>query len=132
MSITLKLSKDEHCQFVIKILYYSMIGRLLYLIVRQPNISFSVGICARYQADPKESHVTAVKRIIRYIKGTTEFGIWHTIDTTSNLAGFCDADWAGSLDDRKSTTGGFFYVGNNLVSWHSKKHNLISLSTAEA
>ena len=80
----------------------------------------------------KESHIIAIKRIIRYVNGTLEFGLWYSRDTNVNLASFSDADWAGNADDRKSTNGGCFYLGNNLVSWHSKKQNSISFSTTEA
>ncbi|XP_019171966.1 PREDICTED: uncharacterized protein LOC109167401 [Ipomoea nil] len=91
-----------------------MIGSLLYLTASRPDIMVSVGMSARYQADPKESHLKAVKRIIKYVKG------------------FSDADWAGNADDRKSTSGGCFFIWKNLVAWLSKKQNSISLSTAEA
>ena len=74
----------------------------------------------------------ALKRIIKYVKTATEFGVWYSKDTNDVLAGYPDADWAGNADDRKSTLGGYFYVGNNLVSWMSKKQNSISLSIAEA
>lgn len=74
----------------------------------------------------------AVKRIIRYVKGTIGFCLWYPRETNANLAAFSDADWAGNVDDRKSTSGGSFYIGNCLVAWHSKKQNCISLSTAEA
>ena len=113
-------------------LYKSMIGSLLYLTASRPDISYNVGVCARYQANPKESHMTALKRIIKYVKTTTEFGVWYNKDTSDILAGYSDADWAGNVDDRKSTSGGCFYVGNNLVSWMRKKQNSISLATAEA
>ena len=76
--------------------------------------------------------MTALKRIIKYVKTTTEFGVWYSKDTSDVLAGYSDADWAGNVDDRKSTLWCYFYVGNNLVSWMSKKQNSISLSTAEA
>ena len=75
--------------------------------------------------------MTALKRIIKYVKTTAEFGVWYSNDTNDVLAGYSDADWAGNADDRKSTSEGCFYVGNNLVSWMSKKQNSISLSTAE-
>ncbi|XP_062094017.1 secreted RxLR effector protein 161-like [Humulus lupulus] len=113
-------------------LYRSMIGSLLYLTASHPDICYSVGVCARYQGNPMESHISAVKRIIRYVNSTVDFGIWFSKDTNSNLVCFSDADWAGNADDRKSNSGGCFYLGNNLVSWHSKKQNCISLSTAEA
>ena len=72
----------------------------------------------------------ALKRIIKYVNGTLGYGIWFTFDTNANIAGYTDADWAGSSDDHKSTSG-YFYIGSNLVAWHSKKPNSISLSTAE-
>ena len=93
-----------------------MIGSLLYLTASRPDISYSVGVCARDQANPKESHMTALKRIIKYVKTTAEFGMWYSKDTIDVLAGYSDANWAGNANDRKSTSGGCFYVGNNLVS----------------
>ena len=74
----------------------------------------------------------AVKRIIRYVSGTTDHGIWFTSDTNTHLAGYSYANWAGNADDRKSTTRGCFFIGNNLVSWYSKKQNSISFSTTKA
>ncbi|MGV7994806.1 Ty1/Copia family ribonuclease HI, partial [Mycobacterium kansasii] len=79
-----------------------------------------------------ESHLIAVKRIIRYVASTLNIGLWYPYETNVQLAGYSDADWAGNLDDRKSTSGGCFFIGNCLVSWFSKKQNSISLSTAEA
>ena len=76
--------------------------------------------------------MTALKRIIKYVKTTAEFGVWYSKDTSDVLAGYFDADWAGNVNDRKSTLGGCFYMGNNLVSWITKKQNSISLSTVEA
>ena len=74
----------------------------------------------------------ALQRIIKYVKATANFGVWYSKDTNDVLAGYFDVDWAGNVDDRKSTLGGCFYVGNNIVSWMSKKQNSISLSTVEA
>ncbi|KAL9429358.1 hypothetical protein AB3S75_031220 [Citrus x aurantiifolia] len=132
MSTNAKLIVDDSGSSVDPSLYRSMIGSLLYLTASRPDICFSVGVCARYQANPKESHLATVKRIIRFVTGTVNDGIWYTNDTNSSLAGYSDADWAGNADDRKSTTRGCFYLGNNLVPWHSKKQNSISLFTAEA
>ncbi|KAK0570386.1 hypothetical protein LWI29_000343 [Acer saccharum] len=132
MSTTLKLSKDASGKSVDQTLYRGMIGSLLYLTPSRPDISFSVGVCARYQSDPKESHLSSVKRVIRFVNGTSNYGIWYSFDTNPSLVGYSDADWAGNCDDRKSTSGGCFFLGNNLVSWFCKKQNSISLSTAEA
>jgi hypothetical protein len=109
-----------------------MIGSLLYLTASRPDITFAVGVCARYQANPKMSHLTQVKRILKYVNGTSDYGILYAHDENSKLIGYCDADWAGSVDDRKSTSGGCFFLGNNLISWFSKKQNSVALSTAEA
>ena len=132
MSPNVKLTIDLLGKSVDPSLYRSMIGSLLYLTTSKPDISYSVGVCTRYQANPKESHMTALKRIIKYVKTTAEFGVWYSKDTSDVLTGYFDANWAGNANDRKSTSGGCFYVGNNLVSWMSKKQNSISLSTAEA
>ncbi|XP_058733169.1 secreted RxLR effector protein 161-like [Vicia villosa] len=112
-------------------LYRSMIGSLLYLIASRPDITFVVGVCARYPAEPKASHLNQVKRILKYVNGTSEYGILYTNGSDPVLTGYCVADWAGSVDDRKSTSGGCFFLGSNLISWFSKKQNCVSLSTAE-
>ena len=96
-----------------------MIGSLLYLTASRLDISYNVEVCARYHANPKESHMIALKRVIKYVKTTADFGVWYSKDTNDVLAGYSDADWTGNADD--STSGGCFYVGNNLVSWMSKK-----------
>ncbi|CAM8880867.1 unnamed protein product [Rhodiola kirilowii] len=128
----LKITKDDTGTKVNQTLYKSMIGSLLYLTTNKPDITYAVRVCARYQVDPKESHLLQVKRIIKYVCGTVDFGIWYTKDTNPYLVGYCDGDRAGNVEDRKSTSGGYVFLGNNLVSWFSKKQNSISLSTAEA
>ncbi|XP_065623113.1 secreted RxLR effector protein 161-like [Quercus suber] len=132
MSSSAKLSRDAAGIEVDPTLYQSMISSLLYLTASRPDIAFSVEVCARFQAAPKESHLTAVKQIIRYVNDTSDYGIWYSRDSNECLARYSDDDWAECIDDRKSTTGGCFYIGNNLVSWMSKKQNSVSLSTAEA
>jgi len=131
MSTSVKISSDLVGKPVDPSLYRSMIRSLLYLTASRPDIAFSVGVCARFQANPKESHLTAVKRIIRYVNDTLLYGIWYSRETNLLVAGYSNADWAGNADDKKSTSGGCFYVGNNLVAWMSKKQASISLSTAE-
>jgi hypothetical protein len=105
-----------------------MIGSLLYLTASQPDIAFSVGVCPRFQANPKESRLTVVKRIIGYVNDTLLYGIWYSRETNLVVTGYSDADCAVNANDRKSTSGGCFYVGNNLVAWMSKKQASISLS----
>ncbi|XP_070005481.1 secreted RxLR effector protein 161-like [Nicotiana sylvestris] len=113
-------------------LYRGMIGSLLYLTASRPDIVFSVGFCARFQANPKESHLTIVKRILRYLKGTTDLCIWYPKGSNFNLVGYADADYASFLVDRKSTSGMAHFLGSCLLSWATKKQNSVALSTAEA
>jgi len=100
----LKLSKDENGVAVDQSLYRSMIGSLLYLTSSRPDITFVVGVCARYQAEPKMSHLVQVKRILKYINGTTDYEILYSHSDNSRLIGYCDVDWASSANDRKSTS----------------------------
>ncbi|XP_070011245.1 secreted RxLR effector protein 161-like [Nicotiana sylvestris] len=109
-----------------------MIGSLLYLTASRSDIVFSVGLCARFQANPKESHLTPVKRILRYFKGTTDMCLWHPKGSNFNLVGCANADYAGFLVDRNNTSGMAYFFGSCLVSWATKKQNYVALSTAEA
>ncbi|XP_031262652.1 uncharacterized protein LOC116120820 [Pistacia vera] len=117
MSSSLKLSKDDNGKKVDHKLFRSMIGSLLYLTVSRPDLCFSVGMCARFQSNPSKLHLKAVKRIMKYVAGTLDFGLWFSCDSNPTLVGFSDADWAGCLDDRKSTFGGCFFLSNNLITW---------------
>ncbi|KAI3669324.1 hypothetical protein L6452_40556 [Arctium lappa] len=118
-------SVDQH-------IYRSMIGSLLYLTASRPDIMFATCFCARYQANPKESHLSAVKRILRYLKGTPNLGLWYPKDSKFELIAYTDADHAGNKLDRKSTSRACHYLGDKLVSWSSKKQTCVSTSTAEA
>ncbi|XP_050896343.1 uncharacterized mitochondrial protein AtMg00810-like [Lathyrus oleraceus] len=97
----LKLTKDEKGVNMDESLYRSMIGSLLHLIASIPDITFVVEVCARYQSETKMSHITQVKRILKYINGTSEYGMLYSHNANSIIIGYCDADWAGSADDRK-------------------------------
>ena len=132
MIIGCKLIKDDESKEVDQRLYRSMIGSLLYVTASRPDVMQAIGQVARFQATPKETHVLAVKRIFRYLKGTIDFGIWYPKGNDLTLVSYTDADWAGNIDDRKSTSGEAFYLGDCLVSWLSKKQYSVSLSTTEA
>nr|GEV69134.1 retrovirus-related Pol polyprotein from transposon TNT 1-94 [Tanacetum cinerariifolium] len=113
--------------------YRSMVGALMYLTASRPDIIHATCYCARYQAKPTEKHLTAVKRIFRYLKDTIHMGLWYPKDTGFELTAFLDSDHAGCLDSRKSTSGGIqFLGGDKLVSWSSKKQDCTSMSSAEA
>ncbi|XP_031277087.1 uncharacterized protein LOC116135516 [Pistacia vera] len=97
MSSILKLSKDVNGKKVDNKLFRSMICSMLYLTASKPDLCFSVGVCARFQANPIELHLTVLKRIMKHVSGTTDFGLWFAFDTNSILV--------GSLDNKKSTSG---------------------------
>jgi hypothetical protein len=112
--------------------YRSMIGSLLYLCASRPDIMLSVCMCARFQSDPKECHLVAVKRILRYLVTTPCFGIWYPKGSTFDLFEYSDSDYVGCKVDRKSTSGTCQFLGRSLVSWSSKKQTSVALSIAEA
>eukprot|EP00253_Pinus_taeda_P002725 PITA_02725 len=113
-------------------LYRQLVGKLLYLTHTRPDLSFVVGLVARFIQNPRESHWKAAKRILRYVRGTVQFGIHYSAKATPLLVGFTDSDWAGDPDDRKSTAGYVFTLGSGPITWACKKQGAISLSSAEA
>jgi hypothetical protein len=126
------LDLDTEGKSVDQKVYRSMIGSLLYLCASRPDVMLSVCMCARFQADPKEVHLRAMKRILRYLVYTPKFGLLYPRGSTFDLIGYSDADWAGCKIDRKSTSGTCQFLGRSLVSWASKKQNSVALCTAEA
>jgi hypothetical protein len=92
-------------------MYRSMIGNLFYLTTSRPDIIQVVGLVGRFQSNPKDTHVLAVKTIFRYLQGTSDYGLWYPKTTDLILRAYTDADWVGSIDYRKSTSGGAFFLG---------------------
>jgi hypothetical protein len=111
MTVGCKLSKEDESNPVDPKHYKSMIRILLYVKTSRPDVNQAVGMVARFQEAPKEIHVQAVKRIFRYLKGTIDLGLWYPRKDSFTLKSYSDADWAGSVDDRKSTSGGAFFLG---------------------
>ncbi|GKA79568.1 putative ribonuclease H-like domain-containing protein [Tanacetum coccineum] len=111
------LLKDEDGEEVDVHLYRSMIGSLMYLTSSRPEIMFIVCACARYQVNPKVSHLHAVKRIFRYLKGPPKLGLWYPKDSPFDLVAYIDSDYAGASLDRKSTTRGCQFLRCRLISW---------------
>ncbi|CAM8947874.1 unnamed protein product [Rhodiola kirilowii] len=132
MSPNDSLTKDESSPQVDPTLYRGMIGSLLYLTASRLDILFSVCLCARFQADPRETHVKAVKRILRYLKGTDDLCLLYPKGGDLRLVAYTDDDYAGCRTDKKSTSGMAQFLGPCLISWGSKKQSSIALSTAEA
>ncbi|GKA20285.1 putative ribonuclease H-like domain-containing protein, partial [Tanacetum coccineum] len=126
------LLKDEEAEDVDVHLYRSMIGSLMYLTASRPDIMFVVCACARFQVTPKVSHLHAVKRIFRYLKGQPKLGLWYPRDSPFDLEAFSDSDYAGASLDRKSTTGGCQFLGKRLISWQCKKQTVVANSTTKA
>ena len=134
VSTTSRLAKaTEEDSIVDKELYPSIVGSLLYLAtMTRPDIAFAVSDVAKFCCKPNSSHWTAVKRVLRYIKGTINLGLLYTKNESKQCIGFSDSDWGGDPDDHKSTSGYLFEIGGTAVSWRSKKQNCVALSTAEA
>jgi Reverse transcriptase (RNA-dependent DNA polymerase) len=111
--------------------FQRLVGKLIYLTVTRPDISFSISQISKFMHAPRTPHLEAINRILRYLKGTPGKGVWMKNNNSNEICGYSDADWAGSYD-RKSTTGYCTFVGGNLVTWKSKKQNVIARSSAEA
>ena len=123
MTVGCKLSKDDESKDVDPKHYRSMVGNFLYVTASRPDVKQVVGMVVRFQATPKESHVQDVKIIFRYLKGTIDLGLWYPNKDSFTLKSYSDADWVGCVDDRKSTSGGEFFLGESLVAWISKKQS---------
>ena len=126
------LDSDASGNMVDQKLYRSMIGSLLYVTASRPDVMFSVCMCARFQASPRESHLKATKRILRYLKHTQNVGVWYPKGSNFELIRYSDFDYVGCKVDRKSTSGTCQLLGRSIVSWSSKKQNSVALSTVEA
>lgn len=127
-----KLSKDEGGELVNETYYKQIVGSLMYLTASRPDLMFVVSLLSRFMSQPTEMHFQLAKRVMRYLKGTTSYGIFYKKQEHEELVAFTDSDYAGDLDDRKSTSGYVFLIGGSAVSWASKKQPIVTLSTTEA
>nr|GEU65476.1 hypothetical protein [Tanacetum cinerariifolium] len=126
------LLKDPDGEDVDVHTYRSMIGSLMYLTSSRPDIMFAFCACARFQVTPKVSHLHAVKRIFRYLKGKPHLGLWYPKDSPFNLVAYSYSDYAGASLDKKSTTWGCQFLGCRLISWQCKKQTVVATSSTEA
>ncbi|GJZ89730.1 putative ribonuclease H-like domain-containing protein, partial [Tanacetum coccineum] len=126
------LLKDKYGEEVDVHLCRSMICSLMYLTSSRPDIMFVVCACERYQVNPKVSHLHAVKRIFRYLKGQPKLGLWYPKDSPFDLVAYTDSDYARASLDRKSTTRGCQFLGCRLISWQCKKQTVVANSTTNA
>ncbi|XP_074347280.1 secreted RxLR effector protein 161-like [Apium graveolens] len=129
---SIKLRVDSTRESVNPTLFKSLVGSLRYLTFTRPDIMYAVGLVSRYMEKPKQDHFMAAKRILRYIKGTLDHGLFYSHSQNSKLVGYSDSDYGGDLDDGKSTSGYAFRIGSAIFSWSSKKQQIVALSTCEA
>ncbi|KAL5730657.1 hypothetical protein ACHQM5_003455 [Ranunculus cassubicifolius] len=132
LAVNEKLQLDDGSPKADDKTYRSLVGSLLYLTNTRPDIEYSVSLLSRFMHEPSNLHFSAAKRILRYLQGTKNLGLKYMKEDDNKLVGFTDSDWAGSVDDRKSTSGYVFRLGSKVISWSSKKQQTIALSSAEA
>ncbi|GJX15038.1 hypothetical protein Tco_0206796 [Tanacetum coccineum] len=132
MSTEIKLTKYDEADSVDSSKYRGIIGSLLYLTASRPDIMFNVCLWARFQENPKTTHLEAVKRIFRYIRGTSHLGLWYPKGTRIETIVYADSDHAGDYVDHKSTSGICTLMGCCLTSWFPKKQTALAISMTEA
>ena len=131
-SVADKLQKDKGCIFENLSLYRSIISSLQYLTLTRPNIAFTVNKLSQFLAAPTTLHWQVCKRVLRYLQSTAHFGLQFFKSGSPILTAYSDADWGSDPDDRRSVGGYCVYLGSNLVSWSSKKQNIVSRPSAES
>ncbi|KAJ8899766.1 hypothetical protein K2173_019466 [Erythroxylum novogranatense] len=127
-----KLSKEGDGNRVDCMLYKQLIGSLMYITTTRPDLMFVVCLLSRYIMDPRDEHMQVAKRVLRYIKGTLGFGVFYKRGMTEELIVYTDSDYAGDIDNRRSTSGYAFLLSGGAVAWASKKQPVVTLSTIEA
>lgn len=127
-----KIFKDEGGKKVDKTNFKQMVGCLMYLTATRPDMMFAVSLLSRYMENPTDLHSQQAKRVLRYLQGTVGHGIFYRHGGSDGIIAYTDSDYAGDLDDRKSTSGYVFLLSSGAVSWSSKKQPIVSLSTTEA
>ncbi|XP_068466276.1 secreted RxLR effector protein 161-like [Phaseolus vulgaris] len=132
ISIICHLDQDPTGKPVDQTRYKGLIGSLLYLRTSGPNIIFVVCMCARFESAPKESHLNASKRILKYLQGTKEVGLQYPFNVSLNLTGFSDYEFVGCKIDKKNTSGTCHMLGSSLIYWYCKKQASVALSTTKA
>jgi len=128
----MKLFSDTSLDLVDATIYRQMIGSLMFLTNTRPEICFSVNTLIQYMVKPRRVHWIAAKHVLRYLKGTVEYGMSYDADQEISLQGYTDADWVGSVTHRKSTSGCCFNLGSAVTSWLNRNHSSVALSIAKA
>ncbi|PKA47383.1 Retrovirus-related Pol polyprotein from transposon TNT 1-94 [Apostasia shenzhenica] len=132
LSTSDKLKKEDGAPEANSEIYRSLIGSLLYVTISRPDLMFAASLLSRYMHQPSKKHFSTAKRVLRYLKGTIDHGLFYRSEGDCQLWGFCDSDWAGCVDDSKSTSGYIFFLNGAICSWMSKKQSVVAQSSAEA
>ncbi|RVW66685.1 Retrovirus-related Pol polyprotein from transposon TNT 1-94 [Vitis vinifera] len=127
-----RLTKNEGGVKVDATKYKQLVGSLMYLTATRPDLMYVVCLISRFMASPTEMHLQAAKRVLRYLKGTVDLGVFYQKEGNGELMAYTDSDYAGDVDDRKSTSGYVFLLSEGAVAWSSKKQPVVTLSTTEA
>ncbi|XP_042441173.1 secreted RxLR effector protein 161-like [Zingiber officinale] len=132
MALNEKLQQEDDNEMADEKLYRSLVGSWIYLTNTRPDIVQPVSVLSRFMSKPSKVHYAAAKRVLRFLQGTMKHGLRYVKESNNDLVGFTDSDWAGSLEDRRSTSAYLFCLGSKVISWSSRKQNTVALSSAEA
>ena len=132
MALNENLNSNDGAKKVDENQYRSLVGSLIYLTHTRPNITQAVSMLSRFMHNPSVLHYATSKRVLRYLKGSLKLGLKYGKDSEFTLTGFTNSDWAGSINDRRSTSAYIFCLGKSTISWCSRKQNTVALSSTEA
>jgi len=132
LEVNVKFQRDDEDLLPNPNLYWQLVGSLNYLTITRPDISCAVQQVSQFMQSPRHLHLVAVRRIIRYLLGSSSRGLFYPASSSIRLVAFSDVDWAGRPDTRRSVIGWYMFLGDSLISWKSKKQDCVSKSSTES